>query len=138
MALAFLDEFVGRVLVFVGGPVTPGQAEWDEHIRALEAHAAKHANMRALVWSGGAKLPPAQRKQLTDAMPKTARTAVLTKSPVSRGVVTALSWFLGGIKAFAPEDEAGAVAYLELSPAEAEAAFAVARRLHRRMESEAS
>jgi hypothetical protein len=136
MPIAYLNEFVGRVLVFVGGPVSPAQHEWDDHIRALEAHAAKHPDMRSLVWSGGANLPPAQRKQLTETMPKTARTAVLTKSPLDRGVVTALSWFLGGIKAFAPEDEAGAIAYLELDPEEARAALAVGRRLRRQMESE--
>jgi hypothetical protein len=133
MAIALLYEFVGRVLVYVGGPMPPEQGEWDEHLRALAAHAAQHPNMRSLVWTGGAHLPATQRKQLAEVMPKTARTAVLTRNTVDRGIVTALGWFISSIKAFSPSDEVGAVAYLELGPEEAASAFEVGQRLRKQM-----
>jgi hypothetical protein len=132
---ALLCEFVGRVVVYVGGARSPTPAEWDAHIAALREHVASHPDSRSLVFASGVRLSPTQRKQLADVMPKSARSSVLTASTVDRGVVTALSWFVGGIKAFAPTDEDGAIAFLDLSASEIPPVKEASKRLRAKISS---
>jgi hypothetical protein len=134
MSEPFLCEFVGRVVVFVGGTRSPTQSEWDGHIEALRTHIAAHPDSRSCVWARGANLSPTQRKQLTDTLPKNARTAVLTSSLVDRGVVTAIAWFVDGVRAFSPESEPAAFAYLGLTRDEIDRVVETSRRLRAKMD----
>ncbi len=133
MAASILYEFVGRVLVYVGGSSTPETDDWDEHIRALREHVAAHPDSRSLVWAGGARLSAIQRKQLADVMPKKTRTSVITDSMIDRGIVTALTWFVDGIKAFSPSEEDEAVAHLDLRDEEIAPVMEAAARLRTQM-----
>ena len=134
--MTFARAFVGHVMVYVGGPKRPSQGEWEEHIAALRAHAAAYPNMCSIIWPGAAGLTPRERGQVARTLPKGARTAVMTASALSRGVVTALSWFGLGIRAFALNQESEAVAHLGLSTDAAKRVLAAAKRLRAEMEAQ--
>jgi hypothetical protein len=134
MERALLYEFVGRVMVYVGGARPPSDEEWGAYLVALRTHVGAHPDCPSIVWPGAAPISAVQRKQLTAALPKKARTAVLTDSMVDRGIVTALSWFVDGIKAFSLLREDEALAHLQLRKDEADAVLEAGRRLHQQME----
>lgn len=133
MGASISYEFVGRVCVYVGGPNTPETEDWDEHIRALRDHVAAHPDSRSLIWANGARLSALQRKQLAEVMPKKTRTSVITSSVIDRGIVTALTWFVEGIKAFSPAQEKDALAHLDLREDELSPVVAASERLRKQM-----
>jgi hypothetical protein len=134
MPPTFLAEFVGRVVVFVGSPVTPDATEWNDHMEALEAHRKGQPDLRALVWGGGLKLTPRQRMQISRTMPKGARIAVVATGAVDRGIVVAIGWFVHGIRAFAPGHETEAIAHLDVLPSEAATVRSVLWRMRAEMD----
>jgi hypothetical protein len=133
MELALLYEFVGRVMVYVGGARPPSDEEWDAYLHALRKHVAAHPDCPSIVWPGPAPISAVQRRQLAQTLPRNARTAVLTESMVDRGIVTALSWFVDGIKAFSLSREDEAMAHMQLRKDEAGAVLEAGRRLRRQM-----
>lgn len=133
MTASIVYEFVGRVLVYVGGPNTPDTHDWDEHIRVLRDHVAAHPDSRSFIWAGGARLSAIQRKQLAEVMPKKTRTSVVTSNMIDRGIVTALTWFVDGIKAFSPSQEDEALAHLDLRADEIAPVLEASARLRKQM-----
>jgi hypothetical protein len=133
MEPALLYEFVGRVMVYVGGRRPPTDAEWDGHLLALRQHVAVHSDWRCIVWPGAAPISPVHRKRLADVLPKNARTAVVTDNVVDRGIVTALAWFVDGIRAFSLSHQDQALAYLQLRPDETAPVLEASRRLRAQM-----
>jgi hypothetical protein len=134
MERVFLYEFVGRVMVYVGGARPPGDEQWDAYLNHLRRHVKAHPECPSIVWPGAAPISAVQRKQLADTMPKNGRTAVLSDSVVDRGIVTALSWFIDGIKAFPLFREDEALAHLQLKEDEAAAVLEAGRRLRSQMD----
>jgi hypothetical protein len=133
MERALLYEFVGRVMVYVGGARPPTDEEWDAYLHALRKHVEAHPDCRSIVWPGAAPISAVQRKQLAATLPKNARTAVLTDSMVDRGIVTALTWFVDGIKAFSLSREDEALAHLQLRKDEWSAVLEAGQRLRKQM-----
>jgi hypothetical protein len=71
-----------------------------------------------LVVAGNIKLDARQRSQLAEALrDQKIRVAVLISSPVSRGIVTALGWLVGGYRAFEMSRLEDAIDYLGISVA---------------------
>ncbi len=112
----FID-IQGRVILVVrkGGAFPP--VEW----RSILALAAREdlAELRFLVYDEGGTIGAAQRSELIETMNgRMPMAAVMTDSPVSRGIVTAIGWFKPGIKAFQPRDFDKAARYLGLTEKE--------------------
>ena len=104
---------VGNCFLYVSGKRPPNEADWAEYVAWFKK--ALPPNAQGIVLERGSGPNAAQRKQLTDITSKmTFKVAVLTASPVARGVVTAMSWFKEGYKAFSPDELGEAASYLGL------------------------
>jgi hypothetical protein len=96
------------VLLIAHAPRAPTDAEWSEFMDSLEARDPTGV----VVIPNGVRPAPRQRAQIQERMrPLGAITAVLTDSVVSRGAVTALSWFRMKIRAFPTADPRPALVY---------------------------
>lgn len=90
-------------MVLVHSEAAPDPAEWDVYAARLhELHGADRVT-RVLVFGEGPGPTASQRQKLHYKNGKPVKVAVLTHSLLSRGIVTALSWFFE-IKAFAPTE----------------------------------
>jgi hypothetical protein len=112
----------GRMLVAVQSTVPPTDAEWQSWLQLCADH---RGAIRALVEAHGNSGPNAmQRKQLAEVVATLdVRTAILTNSLVTRGVVTAIAWFGIALRAFPLGGYAAASTYLQLSEPEIEEAL---------------
>jgi hypothetical protein len=122
------SAMVGDLGIAVHGTEAPTDAEWHAMLETMRRADLKR--FRGLIFTDGGAPNTAQRRRLTalvDAHPIHA--AVVTASPVARGVVTALRWYIPGMKTFAPDRLPEALAYLRVSPAELKAVKATVARL---------
>lgn len=110
----------GRLMVAVHSPEPPTDDEWTRWV-GLGLEASTNA-LRLFVETNGFGGPNAkQRKQLAENLRRFGmRCAIMTSSPVIRGIVTAVAWLNVDLRAFAPGDHAAAASYLQLSAAEAQ------------------
>lgn len=111
-------EVIGNCGVLVHGRVDPTDEEWDRYIRFLQTHGNPHS--KVVVYTHGGTPTAKQRAKLIEYMEragtKDVPVAVMTSSPVARGVVTVFRWLLHkNMAAFSPDDEAGARAHLQIS-----------------------
>jgi hypothetical protein len=106
--LAF--EYVNEFLIVVHTAVVPSEEDW----RRMVDHAYAQPTLRGtLVVSPGAKPTPTMRSDIRDLHEHFGtKTAVITSSVVSKGVMTALSWFNIPIKGFSPDELDEALSYL--------------------------
>lgn len=110
----------GRVhglFIYVCLGADPADSEWNRYIDFLTRADDPHESPRALVVTEGGGPTPAQRRRLNDALSNriaASRIAVVTKSPIARGIVTALSWFNPVYNAFEPKHMDGALAHVGL------------------------
>lgn len=91
--------------------VNPTDDEWAEYL----LHLGKASNLPGvLVITAGGVPNSAQRKDLAGVVPhRKCPIAIVTASPIARGVITALGWLgISGAKAFAPAKMDGAIEYL--------------------------
>lgn len=106
------------VAVAVNTDLDPSDEDWDAYLADVIAHVGGLKGVLVYTPKSGPSAP--QRARANAAFEKSKAdvpTAVMTGSRVVRGIVTALTWALGGkIKAFAPNDFQGAVEYLGLEP----------------------
>lgn len=113
----FLYDVAGNAHVAVHGTVTPSDKEWQDYLDHIVAHV--HEIRGVLVNTTGGGPTAAQRRAATEHWNRwgsTPRMAIMTVSPVVRGMVTALSWFLGtNLRAFQVDAYAEAGAHLGLS-----------------------
>jgi hypothetical protein len=110
----------GRLMVAVHSSVPPTDAEWTRWVSfGLEAHSDA---LRLFVETKGRGGPNAkQRRLLADNLqPLGMRCAILTGSPIVRGIVTAVAWLNVDLRAFAVDDHEAAMSFLQLSAAERE------------------
>ena len=116
MAWAFMDG----ISISVHADITPTDEEWDSHIGQCVNQLREERLRGGFVMSEGRGGPDVrQRKILADypdlhALP----VAVITRSKIIKGIVTALRWFGSDIRAFSPYEIALAFKYLEVTPAE--------------------
>jgi hypothetical protein len=106
--LAF--EFTNEFLIIVHTAVVPSDEDW----RRMVDHTLAQAALRGtLVVSPGAKPNPTMRSDIRSMHEHFGtKTAVITDSVVSKGVMTALSWFNVPIKGFSPDQLDEALTYL--------------------------
>lgn len=92
----------------------PSADAWTAHCAEIERR--RHETRGVLVYTLGGGPNSKQREQLRDALHglQAPPTAIMTASPLVRGIVTGLNWFFRdpGIAAFAHEDFDGALSYL--------------------------
>jgi hypothetical protein len=130
----FTYEMVGRVVVWVGTAVAPAQAEWDAYLAAVRTHVKLFPLPLSFVYTQGAGPTAMQRKQLTATIPTKTRVAVITRSAMERGIVTALSWFVPEFKSFAPGEEVASFDHLGLTAHERASVSACVARLRGQLE----
>jgi hypothetical protein len=119
-----------RVVLAVHDAAPPTDDEWLRWIAlCLER---KGAELRVMVESLGGGPSPKQRKELADLLSgEDLRSAILTDSIVTRGVVTAISWLNISLRAFELDQHQAAANYLGLSQAELSEALATFRTLRK-------
>ncbi len=108
---------VGHVLVLVHGTTAPTAHEWLEYCATLK-EAGTRPDTTLLVITGDAGPTPKQREELQRSAPPDIRVAVVTGSPLARGIVTLLGWFNATIRAFTPAELTAAVTYLGVTESE--------------------
>src|SRR5262249_27181347 len=87
-----VDPVRGDLFVVVHRAKPPTDEEWTDYLESWRP--LDMGNMRTLVFTDGGGPNPAQRKAATEALGgKSSLTAVVSSSPLIRGIVTALGWF---------------------------------------------
>jgi hypothetical protein len=106
------------VAVAVNTDMDPSDEDWDAYLKDVITHVNGLKGVLVYTPRSGPSAPQRARANAAfEASKADIPTAVMTGSRMVRGIVTALSWALGGkIKAFAPDDFQGAVDFLELAP----------------------
>jgi hypothetical protein len=103
----------------VYGPQAPTDEEWEEYLEALKQQADNP--LPVLTVSDGGGPNAVQRRKLiamyTKEQGERARIAVVTDTVATYGIVTAISWFSSGIKAFKTPNFEEALSYLGVEPA---------------------
>lgn len=111
----------GEVFVTVHSAEPPSDEEW---ARYLEVSKFYFEDLRgSLIITDGGGPNSRQRALLTERYPEfgPVPVAVVSDSPLTRGIVTALRWLGKNIRAFRPTDLAGAFEYLAIPSSEHEA-----------------
>ena len=111
----------GAVFVTVHGAEPPSDEEWTRYLEVSKQHLG---SVRAsLIVTDGGGPNSRQRALLTERYPEfgPVPVAVVSDSPLTRGIVTALHWLGKNIRAFRPRDLAGAFTYLSVPVPEREA-----------------
>lgn len=124
----FVSTSRGEIMVVIHTSQPPSDAEWKEYVEGVASLDLSTA--RSIVITDGGAPSAHQRKVLNDVIGgRQPPGVVISPSTFVRGVVTALSWFNPGLKAFAPEDFDNACKYLELSGSEIEEVWLTVDRL---------
>lgn len=126
--------FKRRFLILVHTKDPPDDQQWKAYVAA--ARGWKKDIQAFLVVSDGGGPNAMQRAELDEAIDiehHPGKTAVVTVSRIARGIVTAISWFSPGIKAFGTNQLAPAIEYLGASPAEVESVSNEVRRLKKEL-----
>lgn len=127
-----LVELVGsRTLLVAHAPGPIPDSEWDRFLGRASDVLDAHGSVNFLVRTDGAGPNGLQRGRLEALVAKgTLRIAVLTKSRIARGIVTAISWTQRiDIKAFDPAADQAVAHHLGLSQGEREQFMAALLRL---------
>jgi len=113
----------GRFTVVAHTKKPPSEEEWHDYIMTHKAYFERGMSMRFVIFTEGGAPTATQRQKMTDIVaewarsnPDCIRSAIVTRSSLVRGVVTAISWFLPIARAFSPENVEQAFAYLEIPP----------------------
>ncbi len=126
--------FKQRLVILVHTRSSPSAGEWTAYCddtqrwrRSVESY---------LVVSDGGGPNASQRAELREAVEAettSARTAVVTVSPIARGIVTAIGWFNPGIRAFSTVRLHDALDYLRVTDSERGGVLAELARLRERL-----
>lgn len=121
------SRLIHNVGIVVHNARNPNREEWDEYLAVSLAGnvAVGHdlAKFRQLVFTDGGGPNAAQRKASADLAKgrengDKVKVAVVSRSVVARGIVTAFRWLGFPLRSFAPDQLAEAFEFLALSPAE--------------------
>lgn len=109
---------VGNTFVYVSSKKgSPAPEDWEEYLDFLTKNTKPGVLVNTLVVEQGDGPTAAQRKRLVDlTKPFVGRIAVVTRSAVGRGVVTALSWFRDTYRGFSPAEMDAALEHLQVTP----------------------
>lgn len=110
--LTMRHHFHGRTLITVHTAEPPTDPEWDAVLQDFQDRKPE----RVLVFTEGGGPATLQRGRLNDALGgKPLTTAIVSSSPVVRGIVTALSWFNPDMRVFHPDRARAALEYLGIA-----------------------
>ncbi len=127
----FLYAIAGNAHVAVHGAVAPNDEEWQAYLDDILEHVNEARGVIVNTVGGGPTA--AQRRASTEHWNRwgsTPKMAIMTVSPVVRGMVTALSWFLGtNIRALPIDAFGDAGKHIGLSDADVEAVRAMVAKL---------
>jgi hypothetical protein len=130
--LAFGRKHQCFVLVQTENPAS--DAEWQQWVDFVSQGGTASAElMRVLVFSAGGSPTPKQRRLIHELMPLaggSVMTAVVIDSRVGRAVVTAMSLFNRGVRAFRPDRVAEAFDHLGIAAAIRPELLELARQKH--------
>lgn len=108
---------LGSLVLLAHANVPPAPDDWQQYLDVLRPLLPDPA-LRALVLTDDIGPTAAQRESMNRALAQAdvtiARTAVVSGGKLTRGIVTLLSWFNPGIRAFQPVQLDEALAYLEI------------------------
>ncbi len=124
------DELVEQILVVVHTRQPPASEEWIEHCAGIAAQRKSIAGV--VVIANGSGPSALQRQKLQEAWGAgpPPPIAILTRSTVVRGVLTALNWFMANkLKPFSANDFTGAFDYVRVPEAARPEVLRVIRRL---------
>lgn len=124
---------VGEVSIQVFS-ADPTDEEWDEVLHHLAAFAGKRSYSPVLVSSERGGPNAAQRRRLSEVLKqRPQRAAILTRSRLVHGILTAIRWFDPTIQtlAFEPAEFDAAATYLEITPLERGEVLATLERLRK-------
>jgi hypothetical protein len=110
-------KVIDQTFIVVYGASNPTNEEWEEYLGEVERQGFE-STVQLIVTEGGGP-DSLQRKLLNEKLKgRSVPVAVVSRSTITRGVVTALSWFNTKIRAFMPSDFAGALRYLGVPEAQ--------------------
>ncbi len=116
-------------LIMLHGSINPSQEQWDRYMALLATKDLERLGL--LVFTSGGAPNAAQRKQLNDVVRrKPFARAVVSDSPLVRGVVKAVGWFSVGVAGFQPQEWRLAAAHAKFKPGELPEVAHRTRRLH--------
>ena len=129
----FAYEVAGGAHVAVHGSVSPNDGEWQCYLDDIAEHLDEIRGVIVNTTGGG---PSSVQRSMATAHWKqhggAPKMSIMTTSAFVRGMVTALSWFLGPtVQAFPIEDYAGATEHLGLDAMQVEEVRAAVARLRR-------
>lgn len=126
---------VGNCMLYVSSKKPPAEPDWAEYVEWFRRTFPPGSTITSLVYERSSGPNATQRKQINDMTARcSVRAAVLAVSPVARGILTALSWFKEGYKAFNPHEVDAAVSFLELSGMAAAEVKAALRKMTEELE----
>lgn len=104
--------------VVVNGPNIPSDKEWDDYLDAFRGFdRPKLAGVRTLIYANGG--PDGRQRlklnELLSGVRDQMKSAVLCHSASTRGIITAISWFNPGIRAFGANEFSQGCEHLELT-----------------------
>lgn len=106
-------EFVEGIFVGVHTEAAPREDEWQHHCEHIER--VRDRTGGVVVYTEGGGPTTNQRQQLRRALGELSPppTAILTASPIVRGIITSINWFFKGerVAAFSPSDYAAALVH---------------------------
>ncbi len=127
----FVYEVAGGAHVAVHGSVSPHDEEWQRYLDDISEHLGEIRGVIVNTTGGGPS--SLQRSMATEHWKRHGggpKMSIMTTSAFVRGMVTALSWFLGPtVKAFPIEDYGDAAEHLGLGAAEVDEVRATVARL---------
>ncbi|PRP91263.1 hypothetical protein ENSA5_56760 [Enhygromyxa salina] len=123
----------GLLHIVVHTEESPSDEDWDKYLADVVEHAAGCKGVLVYTRRAG---PSAQQRARSNAAFESfgsdSLVAIMTGSRLTLGIVTAVSWVVGGnIKAFSTHDFEGAAAHLGLDPTERIRARIVLKQLAR-------
>jgi hypothetical protein len=114
-----IERVSATLAVAVYGDDSPIQDEWEVYLATMRT---LQPGYRMVIFSSGGGPTTMQRRdleQITEGQ-DSARVAVITRSLLARGIVTAIRWFNREIKAFDPSHRQEAFVFLKLNKGEVE------------------
>lgn len=104
-----------RILILVHTKDSPADAEWAAYLADARTWRDKIEGFLVVTEGGGPNtLQRGEMNDVLEAEKRGGKTAVVTLSRIARGIVTALSWFNPGIKAFSTINVPAALDYLNV------------------------
>ncbi len=110
---------VDHLLLVCAGDNAPTDEEFSNMVKTISSLSARVTGI--LVLAGTKRPTSSQRSEMVSVLRgRKLRIAMVSDSRVARGALTAIGWFVSGVKAYKAEEVERALAYLEVDKADVE------------------